>query len=470
MENLINKEAFSSEEIMNVFNETLESHVERLLGTRLGIEGLAMNSTTISCLILLASRETEIENFPYQPPPRYTYQTLAEELSGNSIEPGKDLDSQLEFMAEKNYIKQEDDGRYFALKPTISMAQLLDRIFPQMPGLNLIAYLGQVIDEVEAGRKDIESAKNQLNQMLEMQGVPLNQDDKEDKRANKKFRYLKETTPSIKEKPQKARNIKPVNIFSQLEKRTLNISREKSSLATFYSDDHKTAEGTEKDSGDSHQELTSACNLEQPEYGGSENDMAPEVPMVEEENNHDTSDAADDNSSQDFINNEKQTEHDICREKDITQEENQFENSGSYEGKLEVIDDEDIAKKIAAFEEALGMQCPICHIGGIKSETTVKGKLYYHCTNKDCNFISWGKPYYIECPQCKNPFLVEATNTEGKGFLKCARAICHYWQHYPWEMGDDNEEQIQDPNEIKEKKSKTKIRKVRRRRVVRRKR
>ena len=38
--------------------------------------------------------------------------------------------------------------------------------------------------------------------------------------------------------------------------------------------------------------------------------------------------------------------------------------------------EEEIAKKISAFEEDLGMKCPLCRTGGIRAEETAKGKTY----------------------------------------------------------------------------------------------
>ena len=133
-----------------------------------------------------------------------------------------------------------------------------------------------------------------------------------------------------------------------------------------------------------------------------------------------------------------------------------------------VIDDEDIEKRIAAFEEELGMRCPICGAGSIHSKETAKGKIYYHCSNEECSFISWGKPFYIECPLCANPFLVESSKKDGTNILKCARATCHYWQKYPWEMGDDDKYE-KSPVPKKKVLVRRKPRKKVRRRLVRRK-
>ena len=88
------------------------------------------------------------------------------------LDPREDLDLAVQHMIEKGYIEVDEDGRFSANKPSISMSQLLDRIFPRMPGMNLILYFIQTIDEVKSGRKDPKSAISQFDQTLRMHGVP----------------------------------------------------------------------------------------------------------------------------------------------------------------------------------------------------------------------------------------------------------------------------------------------------------
>jgi ssDNA-binding Zn-finger/Zn-ribbon topoisomerase 1 len=74
------------------------------------------------------------------------------------------------------------------------------------------------------------------------------------------------------------------------------------------------------------------------------------------------------------------------------------------------------------------MPCPLCKEGEIVSRTTEKGKDFFSCTNPECRFVSWDKPYHFECPLCKNSFLVEMTASNGEKGLKCPRAACSYTQ------------------------------------------
>ena len=92
--------------------------------------------------------------------------------------------------------------------------------------------------------------------------------------------------------------------------------------------------------------------------------------------------------------------------------------------------DDEVGNRIETFEKELTMPCPICSTGHVKSEQTAKDQLFYLCTSETCDFISWGKPYHLACPLCKNPFLVEITDSAGMNSLKCpgqaavTRATC----------------------------------------------
>ncbi|MBW1707992.1 MAG: hypothetical protein JRJ86_23010, partial [Deltaproteobacteria bacterium] len=163
----------TAREIRSQFDQTLRQHVERLVETSDDIGTLPLSCETISCLILLTERENEIENFDLDPSERYTQVTFLDELAEMGLESDADLKKALQEMIQKGYIHVDDDGRFSPKKPAISMAHLLDRIFPGMPGMNLVAYLIQTMDEAQSGRKDLEFAISQFDQTLEMKGVSL---------------------------------------------------------------------------------------------------------------------------------------------------------------------------------------------------------------------------------------------------------------------------------------------------------
>ena len=209
--------------IKGQLDEVFVQHIERLIGTSYGIDGLALNLTTVPCLVLLSERETEIESFPFVQPERYDESKLINELSEVSLDPGEDVKAAIQDMIAKDYVEIGDDEKYFARKPTLSMSQLLDHIFPQMPGINLIAYLGQMIDEVHGSRREINQAKAQLDQLLKREGVPLT-NSKDYLTQNKEINI-----PPSSEKPERTTGttqraktrtskwLKPSDIYSHLQ-------------------------------------------------------------------------------------------------------------------------------------------------------------------------------------------------------------------------------------------------------------
>ena len=62
--------------VLNVFDEILFKHLERLIGSSYGVGELSVNSVTISLIMLLMERENEIESFPSDEIDRYKNETL----------------------------------------------------------------------------------------------------------------------------------------------------------------------------------------------------------------------------------------------------------------------------------------------------------------------------------------------------------------------------------------------------------
>ncbi|HUH65072.1 MAG TPA: hypothetical protein VLZ07_01450, partial [Syntrophales bacterium] len=155
------------------FNEIIARHLERLMGSAQAEGGLSLNMVTLGCLILLATKEIEIENFPDDAIDRYTFQTLQEEAALLGIECGKPLEMHLNDMIEKGYLKVDSEDKLIACKPAIAVTDTFDRIFPKMRSFNLLAYIGQTIEETVTGRTDIESATSRLDQTLRHHGVSL---------------------------------------------------------------------------------------------------------------------------------------------------------------------------------------------------------------------------------------------------------------------------------------------------------
>jgi len=130
-----------------------------------------------------------------------------------------------------------------------------------------------------------------------------------------------------------------------------------------------------------------------------------------------------------------ETKVDQTEEADSTVE-TEYETEIVSEAHETIRADDLIERQIAAFEQDLAMVCPVCTTGKVKAEQTAKGKLFYMCSSKNCVFVSWGKPYHNVCPQCRNPFLIESTERDGKTILRCPRATCRHRQKLPGETSD----------------------------------
>jgi len=448
-------------DIMQQFDEVLGNQLDRLLGTRLGLEMLPMNIFSMSCLIMLATRETEIQSFPYLPPERYTSETIMDSLAEMNIGAVNDLGSCIKEMIQRGYMSVSEDERFFSGSPAIKMAQVFDRIFPRMPGLNLVAYLGQMIDEVSSKRKELKTALSQFDQMLNLHGVPLKRDhDSHQPDSVRHFPHLK-----IGEEPQPvakkviSTSVKPSNIFSQLETKTWKAPVHKPETPIV------TADQINQDVDD-HKFLKHEEDARDLSKGYSETEVQTQEIPVARVPEPMTEAGTKDLPQADPLGNHQGS----VAQPDQSLQAPEGPSEKKYQWNWDQIEDDDIEKKIAEFQEQLGMTCPLCRTSGILPRVTAKGKQYYKCSRDDCNFISWGKPYYITCPKCENPFLVESPDSQGNMMLKCPRATCPHWQKFPWEEEDEPDLksiEAQQPADISKKTRK--VVKRRRRVVVRRK-
>ena len=494
MEKNAGQDRFAPHEVRGHFDATLAQHMERLIGTSKGIGALPLNLATISCLGLLAERETEIKAFPSNPPERYTHQTFHDDLVKLGLDSHRDVKTALQDMVEKEYLEIDANGSLFAKKPAVSMAKLLDQVFPGMPVMNLLAYLVQTIDEVLSGRKELESAINQFYQTLRVQGV---------RPSREKHRPEMAATPDrCPQQPTGKKRLEPSNVYrrrkaetrlqtapvsaseprivsangqvSQFEVKELFPKAETSAKIVEDLADDAVAQSLEKYeeptgpeleprptelpasieteapyeeptvSKETTLDISPESDSEEPRFSGetlSEDAALEEVPS-DQERSLPLSEPVEreTNLPADMEGKKSETKADQIEtgqtEEGATTVETEHEVHIISEAGGTIRSDDLIGERIAAFEQDLAMVCPVCTTGKIKGEQTVKGKLYYVCSNKNCVFVSWGKPYHIVCPRCRNPFLIESTERHGKTILRCPRATCHHRQQLPGETSD----------------------------------
>jgi hypothetical protein len=483
------QESQRRQEVKKRFDETLAKHMACNAGPDQGPTESPFNLAMVSCLVLLAEREGELEMFPSDAPERYTKDTFLEELE----EIGLDLDVSfpgcIDGMVEKDLISVGSDGTLSARPPAMALTRRIDEAFPGMPGMNLVAYLAQTIEEVLSGRKELDFAVRQFDQTLTIYGngssrpavsgtasadpVPAQKAPSKDALKSALSATLrKRQAGQVKEKESGRLSGRPRIVTASGEVKSLEIRdlfpRASESAPAAEIPRAAQPEEAESPSSDALPQEDALAHVDEagkaiedlpqaaiPDEGAEQEALQAGVAgslsfageASVEESDRDLAPHREGAGSsvpaetgwpdQDSLSLETVQAHATEREPE------QAERAAvpvAHETKAQEeaapVSDEALAEKIAAFESELAMSCPVCGTGRIQPKETAKGKTFYVCSRPGCIFVSWGKPYHLECPRCKNPFLVEFAGKGGETILKCPRATCRYQQTIPGEAGD----------------------------------
>ncbi len=76
-------------------------------------------------------------------------------------------------------------------------------------------------------------------------------------------------------------------------------------------------------------------------------------------------------------------------------------------------------RTIKPYLEKIGVACPICGQDVIIKKSK-KGRIFYGCSNTDCDFISWDRPSGRLCPKCGKFMVIKGKN------IVCSDKICGY--------------------------------------------
>ncbi|PKN76443.1 MAG: hypothetical protein CVU52_04760 [Deltaproteobacteria bacterium HGW-Deltaproteobacteria-10] len=381
--------------VRNQFNQILARHYERLTGSKNAPGGVPLTIDNIVFFILLGGRELEMSDYTSEVSDRYIMDEFLTEVKETGIAEDEHFQAAMQELVQKKYIDPRPDGRIHGYQDCKETARILNRIFPKMPGINLLAYVWQTIEEANSGRTDIAAALSRFDQTLNNHGVAP----------------PKPKIPVITPPPQPA----PV-----AEKKDTTTSRSGSRIIRDYVISEapaKAAPAAKK----------------------------PVAPVSEQAKKEAPADIHTETESERKIREEaaamKQKIAELEKAIAAAEAEKQaappevvataaVEEPTVAESNEEAADqgDDEIAKKIAAFEKELALVCPICKTGILQEKSTGAGKVFYACESKSCNFISWGRPHNIVCARCKNPFLVEVTDTAGQTILRCPRATCQHRQ------------------------------------------
>jgi hypothetical protein len=367
------------------FEQIFVKHYERLTNSKQSVGGLPFSLENIVCFILFGGRELDIEDIYGDVSERYSLSTFLADARDAGIEADEHLQKALHDLVAQKFIHAQPDGHFYSYQATRDTARMLNRIYPKMQGLSLLAYIGQTIQEVESGRVDLESAASRFDQTLQKQGVAL----------------PKLKIPVITPPP------KPIAAPPKIEE----TRRRGSKIIRDYVVTNADVKAGIKKSP-APDDVSNEPAVEIPP--GDDAQAPPEI-IQPDENLEVTAVAAE-------------------REPDVEEAPvappivESKEEQAPAARESAAAGDEEIAAKIAAFEKELALVCPICKSSVLKEEKTAAGKAFYSCTSDKCNFISWGRPHQIQCPRCKNPFMVEVTDNEGQMVLKCPRATCQHRQ------------------------------------------
>ncbi len=412
---------------------------------------ISFNLATISCITIIVEREREIRQYADFPPERYQLENFTSELVDIGLEKDVYLETAIRSSLKNGYISENEKGEFKAEMPSFMMAGFLDSMFPGMQGMNLIAFVLQMNDEVISGRKTLELAKQSFESTLKSRGVSVSRDHAQ-KRASEMASGVQTVPAQTKEISAKLKKLKKENIdrLSTLMKTRKKRSDEytqkvqvtdvfdkgpsKEEIAAQKAEIEKTEALARKEAELARQLAQKDEQIKQAEEAAKK--VAQQLKELEEK---ELALKAAQEKAEAFAAREAQMAKREAQLKAMEERIRQKEDENvrqEKESKIQedtaqetsIILEEDIESRIAAFELELSMPCPVCHKGEIKEKTTEKGKLFFSCSKPDCRFVSWDKPYHFECPLCKNSFLIETQTGDTKG-LKCPRASCSYTQN-----------------------------------------
>ncbi len=455
------------------FDEILAGEITSFIKIDSDSALLSYNLATITCLVVAVEREREISGATDSPPERFTRESFIEELVDIGLDHDEKLEQALDSVIEMGCISVDSEGRLKAEVSAFTTVGLLDIMFPGMPGMNLVAFVMQMNDEVISGRKSLEYAKTSFIETLKSRGVAVT---KEKAESIKPDVLIKKTNADFKKTSE---SLKKANA-----KRIAKLKLKKmSGKPSFYSTTGYASNNVKVKSlfgkGPSEEEIKAkqAAEKEEAERKLREAEQkAKELEEMKERIRLAEEKAAEaERKAMELAKREKELEAakraaeeaekkalelkklevekaaakmeaelrameeklKAAEEERAKMERNTSENATSIKSgdseqdnsQPSTLDNpDDIESRIAAFEAELAMPCPICKTGKVILEKTSAGKEYYTCSDKECRFVSWDKPYLFPCPQCQNPYLVEFDLPSGEKGLKCPRATCTYTQ------------------------------------------
>ncbi|MDY0133207.1 MAG: hypothetical protein RBR53_11135, partial [Desulforegulaceae bacterium] len=151
------------------FDKTLKTYFKERIDLSVLPPNFSLNIPVLSCLILLVERENEIKDFPKSPPDRYTKDSFVDDIESVGIGVDRVVFDTIEELFTLGFIVEVDSE----IKPSDTAYKIVDfinSIFPEMQGINFIAYIVQTIEEVYSDRKSLAEGKEVFYQTLKLRG------------------------------------------------------------------------------------------------------------------------------------------------------------------------------------------------------------------------------------------------------------------------------------------------------------
>eukprot|EP01155_Anaeramoeba_flamelloides_P018848 Anaeramoba_flamelloidesa571790_21.p1 GENE.a571790_21~~a571790_21.p1 ORF type:complete len:483 (+),score=97.84 a571790_21:367-1815(+) len=442
------------ESVRKQLDEILAKEITAFIDVDSDMAQMSFNLATISCIVISVDREREIKEYPDAPPERFTQKTFTSELVDIGLDQDDYLDNAISSVLKSGYLTTLDNGEFKAEMPAFMMVGFLDSMFPGMQGLNLIAFILQMNDEVNSGRKTLELAKESFETTLKTRGVSVTKDRAQERATEMVKGGNKSVTVQSKQISARLKREK-LNKLSQLMKsrkqrtdgyqekvKIKNLFEKEPSPEEIEAEKQKAREAEEAalKARDLEKELAEKeKKIQEAEIAAQE--LAEKLKVIEEKEKAaeeakakalEAQEKAEAIAAKEQEMAEKEArllalEEEFKRKEEEAKREAEAQRLAEQKAQEEKAQD-DIESRIADFEQTLAMPCPICTNGRVEEKTTDKGKVFYSCNQEDCRFVSWDKPYHFECPLCKNPYLVEFIAPSGTAGLKCPRASCTYSQ------------------------------------------
>lgn len=482
------KSEFAPSFVRDQLDEILAHEITSLIDVDSDVAKMSYNLATLSCITVIVDREKEIRQYTEFPPERYTLESFFNELVDIGLEKDVTLENAVQSVIKSGYVSRDDAGELKAEMSAYTMMGFLDNMFPGMQGMNLIAFVLQMNDEVNSNRKTLEEAKESFAQTLKSRGVIVTKDIAEKKGSDIASGIIKPHTQSR----EISRKLKQDNLnrLSQIMKKRKSRTHEttgkfkikdifdkgstKEEIEAQKAEIRKAEEDAKRvaqlaiELAQKDEEIKEALEAAEEaarqlkEFEKSEQELT--AARKEAERAREMTTRLEEKEAQ-IAQREarlKEMEERLKKEEEDLRKIDEAAKQKALEAEMKKTSraDDDIESRIAAFESELTMPCPMCKDGEIISKKTEKGKDFFSCTRDDCRFVSWDKPYHFECPLCKNSFLTEMAAPNGDKGLKCPRASCSFTQN---NLLDPVVNMARTASESSPKKKKKVVRRVKRR-------